>query len=151
MARGSAAAEGDAECFGPAGHVGLADAEFGRDVGESPAAGYVLFVEPVAVDGEGRAAGIRACALGNPVFSEQSENGVPACSELAAELPRADVLAGVEVFQLARGQPGAERCDRASGRACLAGGQRLGWRGMLVEDGADDVDRGARVAGSRAG
>ncbi len=48
---------------------------WGCDVGESPAAGHVLLVEPVVVHRE-RRAGLYGAAAGNSVFVEKGDDGV---------------------------------------------------------------------------
>ena len=91
--------EGDAEGSEPVGDVGVAGAEFGCDVGESPVAGHVLLVEPVAVHLE-RRAGLCGAAAGNSVFVEKGDDGAPAGAEPAAELLGGDFLGYVEVAQV---------------------------------------------------
>src|SRR5713226_660066 len=142
--RGLLSARRDAEGFPAAGQAGDAHAEFGCDAGEGSVPGHVLLVEPVAVDRERRAVFGGGSPPDSVVPGEAGDGG------LARPVPAADLLQGhplvrVEVVQFARGQA----CPELAG--CLASGAFLGWgerrrgRGVLVEDGAYDVDRGAGV------
>ncbi len=86
MLAGCVSAERDAEGSEPACDVAFAGSEFGCDVGQGPASGHVLLVEPVAIHGERRAE-FGGGSPADSVLSGESGDDAPVDSVHEADLP----------------------------------------------------------------